>query len=131
MSHASPDYDTADNLRALNADLGAQFLALFDEVEPDELHVAPATEEWSIDKNLGHIAEFPAYFARQLRQWLDGDRVVLGRVAEHSADRNDAVVRARNRSPEELRTRAEAAFAALARFLRMSVTNISSPPRTT
>lgn len=42
-------------------------------------------------ENLAHIAEFPRYFARQLQEWLDPGRIVMGRVAEHSSDRNDAI----------------------------------------
>lgn len=107
------DWSSADELRRHNRELDERLLALMDDVRPDELLRDPGDGEWRLVENLAHIAEFPRYFARQLREWLDGDRVVLGRVAEHSADRNDAVVRAADRDLHALRRDAVAAFAEL------------------
>lgn len=104
-------WSSADDVRRHNRALDAQLLALFDEVRPDELLRSAGDDPWRPAENLAHIAEFPRYFARQLREWLDGKRVVVGRVAEHSADRNDAVVRAPDRDLGELRRDAASAFA--------------------
>src|SRR5699024_9297860 len=120
--------ETADGVRSLNGRLDAELLALFDEITPDELGVASGDVEWNLEENLGHIAEFPRYFARQLRQWFDGERVVIGRVAEHSADRNDAIVQARGRSLDEFRAEAETSFAELADVLgRLTDEHLRTP----
>lgn len=111
------DWSSADEVRRHNRALDAQLLALFDEVRSDELLRNAGDDPWRPAENLAHIAEFPRYFARQLREWLTGDRVVVGRVAEHSADRNDAVVRAPDRDLDALRCDAASAFTEFAAAL--------------
>jgi hypothetical protein len=105
-------YESAREVRDHNTELDEQLLALFDAVPADRIH-ENFGDEWTVAHNLAHIAEFPAYFARQLHQWIDGERVVIGRVAEHDADRNDAVFRAPSRGFDELREQAETSFTAL------------------
>lgn len=93
---------TADQVRAQNQAIDDELRELLDAIRPEHLSQAP-TDEWSVGENLGHLAEFPGYFARQLRAWIDGDQVVVGRVAEHDPSRNDAIVQAPERQLEELR----------------------------
>lgn len=107
----------AEALRARNAWLDAQLIELVDVVTDDQLPVRPDPQEWTLAENLAHIAEFPRYFARQLRGWLDSGRVVMGRVAEHSADRNDAIARATGRTVRTFREDIIESFAALGREL--------------
>lgn len=107
---------TAEAIRDRNEALDAQLLELFDEVPEDRIHESFG-DEWTLVHNLAHIAEFPGYFAVQLREWMDGNRVVIGRVAEHDADRNDALARAPEMDLDRLREAAERSFAALAGVL--------------
>ncbi|MQB00649.1 MAG: hypothetical protein GEU78_10205 [Actinobacteria bacterium] len=116
MSKQVQQHVTAGEVRERNRELDRELWAEIDAISPDELRVDQG-EEWSIDKNLGHIAEFPRYFARQLGQWLVGERTVLGRVAEYSADRNDAVVRSVDRPLEDLRQEVASSFVELAQVL--------------
>lgn len=117
MSPPSDDLpETADGIRDRNAELDAELLRLFDLVPEDRLH-EPFGDDWTLAHNLAHIAEFPRYFAVQLQQWFDGDRVVIGRVAEHDADRNDAIARAPDRTVVELRDAAVRSFAELSDVL--------------
>jgi uncharacterized damage-inducible protein DinB len=61
---------TADDVRRLNAELDARLVRLAGEIRPDELHVDPQNGEWTLAENLGHIAEFPRFFAPQLEAQL-------------------------------------------------------------
>jgi uncharacterized damage-inducible protein DinB len=108
--------ETADGVRRANAELDERLRALLSRITADQLGEGP-DDGWTVAEQLGHIAEFPGYFARQLREWIAGERTVIGRVAEHDADRNDAVVRAPQRSLEELREQAERSFDAFAEAL--------------
>jgi uncharacterized damage-inducible protein DinB len=114
VTTGSDELPTADQVRRRNRELDRRLLELFDLVPAERLADDPGGGEWSLAQNLAHIAEFPGYFPRQLRLWLDGERTVVGRVAEHSADRNDAVPRACGRGLDDLRQQAEATFSALA-----------------
>ncbi len=105
-------YSSADAVRERNAELDRQLRRLFDSAPPDRIQ-DDFGDEWTVAHNLAHIAEFPAYFARQLREWIAGERVVIGRVAEYDADRNDAIVQAPDRRLDDLRAQAEASFQAL------------------
>lgn len=117
MSSPADDLpETADGIRDRNAQLDAQLLRLFDLVPEERVH-EPFGDDWTLAHNLAHIAEFPRYFALQLRAWFDGDRVMIGRVAEHDADRNDAIARAPDRSSAELREAAVRSFAELSDVL--------------
>lgn len=109
--------ESADAVRRHNRELDERLLALLRDLPGDRLHEPLGDGEWTLAENAGHIAEFPRYFARQLREWIRGERVVIGRVAEHDADRNDAVVRAPQRGVDELVAGAEASFAELAEVL--------------
>lgn len=109
---------TASGVLELNARLDDELRALFARISDDALGQGPETG-WTVAEQCAHIAEFPGYFARQLREWINGERVLLGRVAEHDADRNDAIVRAPDQSIDELRAQAERSFAALAAALEL------------
>lgn len=81
-------------------------------------------------ENLAHIAEFPRYFARQLQEWLDSGRIVMGWVAEHSADRNDAIARAADHTVEDFRKQIDAFCASLAGVLgRLNDDDLDRPVR--
>jgi hypothetical protein len=108
----TPRWRTADEVRAENREHDAAFRELFARVPPDRLLEGPEGE-WTVAQNLGHIAEFPGYFARQLRSWIRGDQVVIGRVAEHDPQRNDAIARAPAEELRQLTARAEVAFGEL------------------
>lgn len=116
MSDPADRTPSAEAIRTRNAALDAELLGLFDDVPADRIHEFFG-DEWTLADNLAHIAEFPGYFAAQLEAWLAGDRVVIGRVAEHDADRNDALARAPKMELEQLRRAVEESFAALAAVL--------------
>lgn len=87
-------YASAVEVRRRNAELDAELRALAYQVPERHLHDEFSEEAWTLAENLGHIAEFPAYFARQLNEWLDRTRVVVGRVADCDPDYSDALMRA-------------------------------------
>lgn len=107
---------TADEVRRENARLDRELLALFERTPPERIH-EDIGDEWTVAHNLAHIAEFPGYFAHQLDEWISGDRVVMGRVAEHDADRNDALARAPQRTWSEMHETARRSFAELESIL--------------
>lgn len=117
MNAPPANWQSADEVRSLNRALDQQLRLLVRRIRPDDLSRSAVDGEWSVAENLGHLAEFPAYFARQLQQWLVGQRTVVGRVAEHSADRNDAIARAGDRPLVELLADFEASADALAEAL--------------
>lgn len=104
---------SADAVRRRNEDLDRQLLGLFDAAPGERIHESFG-DEWTVARNLAHIAEFPRYFARQLREWIAGDRVVVGRVAEWDADRNDAIVQADQQELGTLRRAASDSFETMA-----------------
>ncbi|MGH9023939.1 MAG: DinB family protein [Acidimicrobiia bacterium] len=117
MSALPGNRPSADEVRSLNRALDEQLRLLFGRIRPEDLLRSPGDGEWSLAENLAHLAEFPGYFARQLHQWIAGQRTVVGRVAEHSADRNDAIARAGDRPLTELLADFEASVDELAEAL--------------
>lgn len=117
MSAAPGGWGSAEEVRAENRSLDADLLALLPKIRPADLARTPTAGEWSLAENLAHLAEFPSYFARQLSQWIAGQRTVVGRVAEHSADRNDAIARGPQRPLPDLVAQVEASLADLAKAL--------------
>ena len=100
-----PRYDSARQVLEWSRELDRELLDLVNEVRPEELRVDPETGKWRVDQNLAHLSEFPSYFADQLRRWVRGEQVVLGRVAEASAERNDPIHRAEEFDLETFRDR--------------------------
>jgi uncharacterized damage-inducible protein DinB len=107
---------TADEVRARNAELDAQLLALIDQLDADQLHTDPATGEWTAAENLGHLAEFPRFFARDIEAQLAREGATVGRTHEHE-ERLAATAAAKSTGFDELRGEVQAAFAELARVL--------------
>lgn len=125
---------SAAGVRRSNAELDARILAIMDLAMPDQLHVLedkpPGEEAWSAAMVLGHLAEFPHFFAGQLRAFLADPATPVGRTHEHP-ERLAAAAAARGRTLGELRAAVTAAFADLAaaldgltdRHLAMTTTN--------
>lgn len=110
----------ADEVRRRNAELDDRILSIVDLVDPALLHVLehkPEGEEaWSAAMVLAHLAEFPHFFATDLRRFLADPATPVGRTHEHP-ERLAAVAAAGERSLDELRSAVTAAFADLAAAL--------------
>jgi hypothetical protein len=110
----------ADEVRRRNAELDDRILSIVDLVDPARLHLLedkPAGEEaWSAAMVLAHLAEFPRFFAADLRRFLADPAAPVGRTHEHP-ERLAAVAAARDRSLDELRAAVAAAVADLAAAL--------------
>lgn len=91
------DEQLADLLAQISADVLLAAARSEDATDPPD-----AEESWSVAQQLAHLGEFTAYFASELDRWVAGSQVVVGRTAETSAVRNDAVVQAPSRSLNEL-----------------------------
>jgi hypothetical protein len=70
----------------------------------------------ALAENLAHLAEFPLYFADDLRLQLEREGAEVGRTHDHPG-RNAAIVAARGRSLAELRRALDEAHGALATVL--------------
>jgi uncharacterized damage-inducible protein DinB len=103
MSDEAPAYETADDVRRVNATLDRELLALAADITPDEVHTDPRNGEWTLAENLGHIAEFPRFFAPQIASQLAGDPAPVGRTHENPA-RLAAIEAARGRGLDDLRS---------------------------
>jgi len=108
------DLDLPSVLRR-NRDLDAELLALAAHITPETLHASQGAGRWTLAEQLGHIAEFPVFFAQDLADWLAHGGPV-GRTHAHPA-RLAAVEGARTVSLDELVGRLTPAFEALARAL--------------
>jgi uncharacterized damage-inducible protein DinB len=110
----------ADEVRRRNADLDGQILATVDLVDPARLHVLerkpPGQEAWSAAMVLGHLAEFPRFFAAELRRFYADPDAPIGRTHEHP-ERLLAVAAAEHRTVSELREAVTTAFVELASAL--------------
>jgi uncharacterized damage-inducible protein DinB len=102
VSAGGVSFATADDVRRLNRELDERLRALADEIQPEELHVDPCNGEWTLAENLGHIAEFPRFFAPQVTAQLREDHPRVGRTHEHE-ERLAAIAQARERDLAELR----------------------------
>lgn len=112
---------TADGVRARNTDLDDDLRAIVREITADVLHRDPGGGEWTLGQQLGHIDEFPRFFAADLGAWLDAVEAgttepEVGRTQDHPV-RLGAVDRASGTQLEALRTGVEAAFQQLAAVL--------------
>jgi uncharacterized damage-inducible protein DinB len=116
MTKSNDAPTTADEVRARNAELDAALLALIDRLDPDELHTDPGTGEWTAAENLGHIAEFPRFFARDIDAQLAEEGATVGRTHEHE-ERLAAIAAAAGRTFDDLRAEIVASFDQLARVL--------------
>lgn len=96
-SDVTEPYSSAAEVRRRNVDLDGWITGLVERVPERHLHDALPEGQWTLAEHLGHLAEFPATFSRQLDEWLRGERAVVGRVADYDTDRLDALVRATER----------------------------------
>lgn len=111
---------TADGVRSSNRALDNEILGIIDSLYADRLGVLeerPEGEEaWSAAIVMGHLGEFPRFFAGELRRWLADPTTQVGRTHEHP-ERLAAVEAARDRSFQELRAGVVTAFDELAEVL--------------
>jgi hypothetical protein len=113
---------TADSVREANAALDEALLAAAAGLHPHRLHdleaVPPGQEAWSAATVLGHLGEFPRYFAADLRRWKADAESPVGRTLEHG-ERLEAVRASRGLDLPALIQRMETAFAELAGALEL------------
>lgn len=106
-------FASAAELRLANAALDAELLKVVDQVPEGHLHDEFSDEEWTLAMQLGHLAEFPRTFGRQLASWLRRERLVVGRVIDCDTDRADALRRATVRRLPDLVEELEASLVLL------------------
>jgi hypothetical protein len=111
---------SAAEVRRINAALDGELRRLAGRLAMDRLHeeerVEPGQEAWSAAVVLGHLGEFPGFFAGELRRWHADRTAPVGRTHE-SPERLAAVEASRGRSFAELVTAMERGFAELAAAL--------------
>ena len=79
----------ADAVRARNRQLDEAILSLVDSLDPARLHEhepaggGAAEETWSAAIVLGHLGEFPHFFASELRRFLADPAGPVGRTHAH------------------------------------------------
>jgi uncharacterized damage-inducible protein DinB len=88
--HLASAYD----IQRRNREIDQRLLEVIATVPEAHLHDEFDGRRWTLAEQLGHLGEFPAYFARQLDEWMRGERAVIGRNADMDPDRTDALVRA-------------------------------------
>lgn len=108
---------SAVEVRRVNANLDATLLDLVRAIPERHLHDVLPEGHWTLAEHLGHLAEFPRTFARQLGEWVAGQRAVVGRRDASDTDFHDAVVRAAERRLADLVDELEASLAQLAGVL--------------
>lgn len=82
MTPDNPASRTANALRDINRDLDETLLRLVARAGL-EVAEAPVGPEWSVRQVLGHLAEFPHFFAADLRRWRVDRTAVVGRTHDH------------------------------------------------
>lgn len=110
-------YASAGEVRGRNARLDAEIRELAQQVPDQHLHDEFSDDDRTLAEKLGHLAELSTFFARQLDEWIDGRRMVVGRVAEHDPDHNDALARATLQQLPQLLASLDAALATMERTL--------------
>lgn len=119
MTLEQQPFASAADLRLTNAALDAELLRVVKDVPEGHFHDEFSDEAWTLAVQVGHLAEFPTTFGRQLRSWLGRERVVVGRIAECDPEREDALLRATVRRLPELVEELEASLALLSSVLAM------------
>lgn len=74
---------SANDLMRLNHELDQQLLAAAVALDPTRLDASAGDGEWTPRQTLGHLAEFPHFFAREIRRYLTDRTSVIGRTHEH------------------------------------------------
>lgn len=113
---------TAAAVRRLNAELDDALLRLMDRLDPDRLAepetVASDAEAWSAAIVIGHLGEFPRFFANEMRRWHADRAAEVGRTVV-AGERLEAIAASRSRSLAQLRRTVESAFTDLASALEV------------
>jgi hypothetical protein len=78
----SAEVRAAEEIRAENRRLDEALLAEAEAFDPARLTNAPPGE-WSAAQVMGHLGEFPRFFAGELRRWRHDPSAVIGRTLEH------------------------------------------------
>lgn len=107
---------TATGVRAHNAALDHTIRSLASQIPASRLAFQPEEGGWTLAENLGHLAEFPLFFASQVSLQMRVDRPIVGRTHEHVA-RQEAISRAAARGVEQLRGEVDVSLAELDRVL--------------
>jgi hypothetical protein len=100
-------------------------------VDPQHLDDSAGQADWTAGQILGHLAEFPHFFAAEIRRYLADRAAVIGRTHDHPG-RVAAVDRAgiAARDQPELLGAAQEAFADLAEALaRLGDGDLDAPTR--
>ncbi len=108
--------NTADEVRARNQELDGELRALAAQISAEALGRDPGGEEWTVAQLLGHLGEFPRFFADDLSRWLDDPEAAVGRTQEHPV-RLAAVEEAQRADLDTLRHEMDEAFDELAAAL--------------
>lgn len=116
MIEPAETYATAESVRTRNAELDRALLAEIEQIDPAQLHTPQGEGEWTLAELLGHLGEFPAFFAADLAQDLDAPGTEIGRTKEYPG-RLQAVAEAPQKELSQLRARITEAFAAMAATL--------------
>lgn len=121
-NRAVQELATAADVRRANADLDAALLHQIDQLDPARLtHPEPGAPEggaWTAAIVLGHLGEFPHFFAGELRRWRADPSAEVGRTVE-APERLRAVAAAHQRALPELRATFASAAADLADALEL------------
>jgi hypothetical protein len=113
---------TAADVRRMNAELDDALLQLIDWLDPERLAepetVAPDAEAWNAAIVIGHLGEFPHFFANELRRWHASSTAEVGRTVV-ADERLDAIAAAHDRDLAELRRMVTSAFTDLSDALEV------------
>jgi hypothetical protein len=107
---------TADEVRQENGRLDGALLVAAESFPAGRLELAP-DGEWSPAQVLGHLGEFPRFFAIELQRWRDDPAAPVGRTLEHPG--RVAAVESPAVTVEELVVGLRSAFAELAAALEL------------
>ncbi len=81
MTHDNATWRTASELRCINGALDDTLSRLV--AAADDAGAPPPHPEWSVHQVLAHLAEFPHFFAADLRRWQGDRTAVVGRTHDH------------------------------------------------
>ncbi len=102
-----------------NEELDRALRELVAQISDETLRADPGDGEWTLAENLGHLSEFPRYFAREIVQTvLTGADASVGRTHEHP-ERNEAIAAAAGKSCDQLSGAVHAALAEMSAAIRL------------
>jgi len=114
LSETGLRFRDALDLRRVNRDLDQRLLAALAVTLAAEAPVGEA-EAWSARQVAGHLAEFPRFFAADLRHWKADPAVIVGRTHDHPGRLAAVAPRAvAGQTSNQLQTAVREALAALA-----------------